>query len=287
MRGMTAPSNGAPPPVDWMKSVRALAAEVDQLVRDTVGLAFPPVDEALAQAGRESMERLAYCPKCGDSIGEGEHAESGCATCRAEPALADRVVRLGTYDGPLRELILAVKFKRWWEMGHTLGRLLGDCVASELGGETSNVIVVPVPMPWQRRMFRGIDHARVIASGVAESLRAETWHVLRKLNGDPQLAMTSTDRKRAGGRGLRIRPRLGGWPLQGRRVVLVDDVRTTGATIRRAVRLLRRLGPAEVTAAVVAVADHASRRKRTDQSRPMGEAVDNPAESSTPAASGS
>ena len=257
-----------------MKSVRALAAQLDDLVRETVGLSLPPVDEALAQAGPAALALGEYCRRCGDSVGEGEAIAGGCATCRELPALADRVVRLGTYDGPLRELILAIKFQKWWEMGRTLGRMLGDRVSADAQLELRNVIVVPVPMPWQRRMFRGIDHARVIGSGVAASLEAPLRPVLAKSNGAPQLALTPSLREKLGGRGLKIRRSLGGWEVAGRDVVLVDDVRTTGATIRRAVRLLRKLRPRSVTAAVLAVADHRSRRARADQVRAELEAVE-------------
>jgi predicted amidophosphoribosyltransferase len=252
----------------WMKSVRALTAQLDDLVRETVGLALPPVDEALAEAGPAALALGDYCRRCGDSIGEGEATTGGCVTCRKLPALADRVVRLGTYDGPLRELILAIKFQKWWEMGRTLGRMLGDRVAADAQIESGKAVVVPVPMPWQRRLFRGIDHARVIASGVAQAMEAPLLPVLAKSNGAPQLALTPSMRVKLGGRGLKIRPRLGGWPIAGCDVVLVDDVRTTGATLRRAVRLLRRMQSRSVTAAVVAVADHSSRRRRSDQSRP-------------------
>jgi len=76
-------------------------------------------------------------------------------------------------------------------------------------------------------------------------------------------------RKKLGGRGIRIRLRVGGWPIEGRHVVLVDDVRTTGATIRRGVRMLRQLQPASVTAAgVFTMAVRHIRRERSDQMRP-------------------
>jgi ComF family protein len=177
------------------------------------------------------------------------------------------VIRLGTYDGAMREMILAIKFQRWWEMGRTLGRMLGDRVAADVELERRNTVVVPVPMPWQRRLFRGIDHARVIASGVAEAIDVPMWTVLSKVNGAPQLALGTSERTREGGRGLRIRSRLGGWELEGRDVVLVDDVRTTGATLRRAARLLNELKPRRVIVAVVAVADDRTRRARSAQVR--------------------
>jgi len=264
---MSAPEPNAPQPLPWMKSVKALATQLDDLVRDTVGLALPPVNEAIAEAGPATINFTDACPRCGDSVGVGELTTDGCATCRDLPALADRVVRLGTYDGPLREMILAVKFRQWWEMGRTLGRMLGDRILAETQLDVSRTIVVPVPMPWQRRLFRKIDHARVIASGVAEAMDVPMWCVLAKENGAPQLSLQPSMRKKLGGRGIRIRPRVGGWPIEGRHVVLVDDVRTTGATLRRGVRMLRQLQPASVTAAVIAVADHHTRRSRGDQVR--------------------
>jgi len=266
---MADPAPGAQQPWPWQKSLRAAAERLDDLVRETVGLSLPPVDEAMAEAGDNAVTCHDSCPRCGDSVGEGESLADGCATCRNQPPLADRVVRLGTYDGSLRDIIMAIKFQRWWEMGHTLGRLLGHRVMSEARQEpiARSAVVVPVPMPWQRRLFRGIDHARVLAVGVAEAMECPVWQVLAKVNGVPQLALTPSDRERHGGKGLRIRTRLGGWNLSGRDVVLVDDVRTTGATIRRAVRLLRTLQPRSVTAAVVAVADDRSRRLRSGQVR--------------------
>ncbi len=62
--------------------------------------------------------------------------------------------------------------------------------------------------------------------------------------------------------GLRIRKRLGGWGLKGSTVVLVDDVRTTGSSIRTACRLLRPLRAQSIVVAVVSVSDESARRDR-------------------------
>ena len=122
--------------------------------------------------------------------------------------------------------------------------------------------IVPMPMPWQRRLYRGIDHAQVIAAGVAAPLRCPVIRPLARANGPPQVSKPPFDRKRTGGRGLRLRRRIGGWDLAGLEILLVDDVRTTGASIRAAVRILRRLRPKQIVVAVLAVSDAAARRQR-------------------------
>lgn len=268
---MPTPDANAPQPLPWNRALKALVVQLDELVRETVGYSLPPVEEVIDKAGPGAIALGDYCTRCGDSIGEGEVIAGGCVACRDHTAIGDHVVRLGSYEDSLRELVLAVKFQKWWEMGRTLGRMLGDRVAADVQLKQRNAVVVPVPMPWQRRLYRGIDHARVIASGVAEAVEAPMWSVLSKVNGAPQLALQPSARHAMGGRGLRVRHRMGGWDLAGRDVVLVDDVRTTGATLRRAVKLLRGFQPARIVVAVVAVADDSARRARSAQTRALSE----------------
>ncbi|MFQ5668740.1 MAG: ComF family protein, partial [Candidatus Binatia bacterium] len=125
-------------------------------------------------------------------------------------------------------------------------------------------LVVPMPMPWTRRVYRGIDHAHVIAAGVARSVEAPLVRILIRRNGPPQATLSRSERLRRGSRGTRLR---GAWrrsrrehPLAGAAVILVDDVATTGATLRAAARVLRSLGPSQVVGAVLAVANDPARR---------------------------
>ncbi len=232
-----------------------------------LGWSLPPARRAIADAGWRPDAPLDYCGRCGSSVGAGERTSTGCGSCRGLSVQTDRVVRLGPYTGPLREWVRAVKYRRWGEMALFLGRELGTVVASELTGPFPP-IVVPTPMPWQRRLYRGIDHAGLIASGVAARLRAPVVEVLAKANGPPQMALPARKR-RQGASNLRIRSRRPGW-LEGMEVVIVDDVRTTGASLGAAARLVRRLGPARVVGAVVAVAEDPARRARAhDAERPL------------------
>lgn len=237
---------------DWLESVE----------RTWLGWTFPPTRLVFAEAGWAPDDDSRYCGRCGASVGPAEVIPAGCASCRNAPVAVDRFVRLGAYSGRLREWVRAIKYRGWAEMADALGRRLGAAVGRCLapGGDLDPdlTVVVPMPMPWQRRLYRGIDHARLIAAGVAAELNVGLLPALAKANGPPQVSLSSGHRSR-GNRGMRVRPRAGRLRLDGAHVILVDDVRTSGASLRAAGRLIRRLGPRQVTAAVLAVTDDRSR----------------------------
>lgn len=241
-----------------------------------LGYSLPPVERVLREAGWKADSPDAYCPRCGVSVAFGEATESGCGTCRDRPAITGKgggVVRLGSYSDDLRQWVLAIKYKGYAEMGWRLGRELGQSLASrEMMRTDMPVVIVPMPMPWQRRMYRGIDHAHVIASGVADQLGAPILRLLSKRNGPPQVTLPRSQRRRSGSQGLKIRafgryvP--GGRWVAGTTVILVDDVCTTGATLKAASRLLRLLKPSQVIAAVIVVSDDKARRQKGDLPSP-------------------
>jgi len=236
-----------------------LTAYLDNLAEYWIGHSVPPVGPVVARSGFAPDKPAVYCGRCGESIGRGEATASGCGSCRAGPPLADRVVRLGRYEGDLRRWILAIKYgSRWAEMGVYLGSTLAEAVIAAGVVDTTRVVVIPMPMPWQRRLYRGIDHARVLADGVGRRLGAPVLPVLGRTLGPPQVSLARGRRRRSGRRGMWLRRASG--RVEGRPLLLVDDVRTTGSTLRGAVRLLRRASPECVVAAVVAVADNTARR---------------------------
>lgn len=136
------------------------------------------------------------------------------------------------------------------ELGAALGRQLQACGAAE--PRQSGVVLVPVPSPWLRTRARGIDHARALADGAALVLRVPVHRALRQ-----RLAGTQVDAAARADRALRAdrwRPhRSCGARVAGAHVILVDDVRTTGATLEAAAVVLRSHGASRITAAVVSV----------------------------------
>ena len=240
---------------DFRGMLAALGRELDAAAERWIGYARPPLPRLFEGSAWRPDDRSAYCGRCGQAVGAREVGDRGCAACRARSASVDAVVRLGAYEGDLRAWIHDVKYERWAELGLCLGARLGAAVAQTGLVARGRAVVVPMPMPTARRVYRGIDHARVIATGAARVLDLPVVRLLAKSGGPPQVALAAGARRRRGGREVRLRraPR----PLWGEQtqLLLVDDVLTTGASVRAAASRLRALGPSRVVAGVLAVAD--------------------------------
>lgn len=176
------------------------------------------------------------------------------------PDSPDCVLRLGAHRGALRRWVIDIKHARWEPMAELLGEALAAqlraCGVVEQGDR--GAILVPVPTPWLRARARGIDHARVVAASVARVLGVPCRRVLWQGLGATQVGVEARSgrlRERA-----RFGTRRGGRAtVAGRHVILVDDVRTTGSTLRACAGLLRGVGASRVTAAVLSV------RERSEQ----------------------
>lgn len=224
----------------------------------------PPLDERARAAGWHADTPGDFCDRCGTGVGPFEADEFGCALCRGKRFPWSRCVRLGSYAPPLSEWIAEVKFTRWRTLGLRLGRLLGAQVRRVGAGgfDPARLAIVPVPMSLRRRLARGIDHSRVIAVGVARELGAPVLDALTRKHGPSQRAVAPSERSRNVARVMRPRRTL---DLRGRHVLLIDDVMTTGATMRAAARALARAPrpPAAIWACTLAVTPDPHRRPAT------------------------
>ncbi len=199
----------------------------------------------------EALEAQAYCQLCGLPLSE--HA-APCPHCLGEGVFPfDRVLRLCNYDDPVKHLIHALKFRRAWPIGEFLAdRLLARPPVQTLLENAD--LIVPVPLHAMRQVQRGYNQAKVIARRLGRRARVRVAAVAVRLANTE--AQTETHSKSQRIENLRHAfGLLDPSRVAGRRVVIVDDVRTTAATLQSFGRCIRAGKPSSIAAIVVAAAD--------------------------------
>jgi ComF family protein len=220
-----------------------------------VGHIFPNIVEAELAQARETGWKIdlpqQYCRRCGATMAEAGTTARGCAFCARQVLAWDRIVRLGSYREPLSPWILAMKFRRSWGWAPWFGRELA-AAAGAPGRGADRTIVCPVPLHLLRRWGRGYDQAHLIASAFARQRGLKLVPLLRRVRYTrPQTTLPASARIQNVAAAFALRP----VDLTDYDIWLIDDVRTTGATLSACSRLLRRAGARRIHAAVVAVAD--------------------------------
>ena len=148
----------------------------------------------------------------------------------------------------VRASLLRYKFGGLRFYGKIYSEILSKCVD---GNGISCDIITWVPLSGRRRRSRGYDQARLIAEGLAERLALPCRPLLKKTRHNPAQSGTgSPEKRRANVSGVYAAadPAL----TEGKRVLLVDDIVTTGATLSECARVLQMAGAASVCAAAVA-----------------------------------
>jgi ComF family protein len=237
----------------------AFASSVRFLLKSLADFIYPPicygcdteVEEGLVCEGcRLALftHELAVCPKCHRPC---TRTAETCGQCRI-PFSLSRVRALGLYVPPFDKLVQAFKYSGKTKVGELLGRALAVLVEQDEVLSAADA-VCPVPLHPARLRERGFNQSLLLAAAISMSTRIPLAEFLvRARNTATQTRKTThKDRLKNLADAFRLRPDAG---VGGKRILLVDDVMTTGATLDQAARELLKGGAASVLGAVVAAA---------------------------------
>jgi competence protein ComFC len=187
------------------------------------------------------------CPRCAYPL---LPSEGSCPACAQTAYAFKRVLVLGLYDGGLEQLIRLMKYRPMPELAQRLGQCLGRRLAGDplLRGTDA---VVPVPLHSAKRRERGFCQATILAREVAGCLdvRLEETVLRRAEWTKSQTTLSWADRRQNVREAFVAGP---GRRPHKQKVLLVDDVFTSGATADEAARMLLDMGAREVLVAAVA-----------------------------------
>jgi ComF family protein len=233
------------------------AAVLRRALDAAIGIVYPPACIACGTATGEAHGLCAGCwaglpfierPYC-ERLGTPFVADLGTGPLLSPAAIADppvfaRARAVARYDGAARDLVHRLKYNDRLELAGPMGRLMARAGA-ELLAEAD--LLVPVPLHrgrlWRRRFNQAMALASVVSAESGVPCAPLVLHRVRRTL--PQVGLTRAQRQENLQGALRV-PDAGRPALQGRRVVLVDDVLTTGSTANAAARALLRGGARSV-----------------------------------------
>ncbi len=225
------------------------------------GRHIPQVEQVFCEACRHDLLTDPFplrCPHCAAPIGPYVPTTGGCFSCRKENFPFQQALCLGPYkkkepsdpEPRLSQLVRSLKRPSSEFLAGLIVRLWLERDRSRF--ETLGVdAVVPVPSHWLRRLWRGYDPASTLARELAGQLRLpceRRW--LYRARHTPQQTRQRSAADRRGNvlNAFAVRK---GVSLKGRALLLIDDVMTTGSTLREAARPLVRAGAARVVVAML------------------------------------
>lgn len=198
--------------------------------------------------GRIVQEPVNRCLRCASAVAP-TMVGPDCPWCRKQDLRFDRAFALATYRDELRDAVIRLKHSGQEALSTALAEMSWERNGAGVRGAAAD-IVVPVPMHWWRRLVQGHNGPDLAASFWAARLQLVDYPrlLVRNRRTRPQAGLSPPERQANVHNAFSVRR---GHNVRGARVLLVDDILTTGATCSEAARTLKRAGAASVAVVVV------------------------------------
>ena len=205
-------------------------------------------------AGRITPPAPPWCGRCGKSLAGLGAGVTVCAACRVKKSFpVDQAVSAAAYETPVKELVACLKYEGKLSVAPFLAELLTREIRRHLGEDPADLIV-PVPLHPVRLRERSFNQSVILAQQLAWKTGLPCFNkgLIRRRPTRPQTELSALQRRgnMRGAFALGTIPR-----LQSARVLLIDDVFTTGATAEACARVLKEAGAGRVVLASVARQD--------------------------------
>lgn len=168
--------------------------------------------------------------------------DSSCGRCLVDPPPYRYTQAPWLYQPPVAQLISRFKYNRQYSIGRVLSTMAASKYVSAYSGCNLPDIIVPIPLHWQRHITRGFNQSEHLARYYAGHLGIPMQRVLKRCKSTTAQQTLNAEQRR---RNLKGAFKVIG-DVCGKRVVVVDDVMTTGTTVGEASRCLLKAGASEV-----------------------------------------
>lgn len=189
-----------------------------------------------------------YCMKCGKTIED--ITEEYCGDCTQLPKSYDRGFPAFAYVGDIKDAIYAFKYKNQRDYSS----FFATCILEQYGKQLKELKLdglVPVPIHRDKRKLRGYNQAEVLAKDLGKKLQVPVYpnYLLRVVNTSPQKELNDKTRLK----NLKNAFKIGENKIKLKKVLLVDDIYTSGATVEACTKVLLEAGAERVYYTSVAI----------------------------------